>query len=155
MVHFCTGSKHSRLVLATTRFYSSEELFDLVKDRTHSEGVSVEYGPNLFVVIENEQELQLACRMVSADHASYISDADYQQHLSDQAESTHTDKFEKYLADARKARRTARRMNNSGTRACSAPPDEAISTLRGRDHSTRDKTRPTHETPHDASSNSC
>ena len=155
MVNFCIGSNRSRLVLATTRFYPPEELFDMLNHRTTSEGVSVEYGPNLFAVIENEQELRLACRMVAADHASYISEADYQQHLSDQAESAHTDKFEKYLADARKARRTARRMNNAGTRACSAPPDEATSTLRGRDHSTRDKTRPMHETPNDASSNSC
>ena len=153
-MNFSMGLNRSRLVLQTTRFYSPEELFDMVDNLTTCDSVSVEYGPNLFVVIENEQELRFACKMVSSDHASYIPEADYQQHVSDQAESAHTDKFEKYLVDARKARRTARRIKNTATRVSATPPVDTTALLRGRDYLSRHETRPTKETSNDVSSGS-
>ena len=143
MVNFCTGSNRKRLRLALTRFYSPEELFDIVAPLKTSKAVSVEYGPNLFVAVENEHELRFACKMVAHDHASYIPEADYHQHVSDAAESTHTDKFETYLADANKARRAARRHNKSKTRSYSVPPTDTTSVPQGGvcDMSTRTSTR--------------
>ena len=126
MVNFCVGRSRTRLVLTLTHFYSPEELFDIVTPHKNTKRVCVEYGPNLFADIENDHELKFACKMVAYDHASYIPEADYQQHLSDQAESTATDLYETYLADAHKARRHARRHNRTGTRSCSLPRTETI-----------------------------
>ena len=69
--------------------------------------------------------------MVAHDHASYISEADYTQHVSDTAESAHTDKYEAYLAEANKSRRAARRHNKSGTRSCSVPRTDTTPILQG------------------------
>ena len=168
MVNFCTGPTRTRLVLTLTRFYSPEELFDIVTPHKKTKRVCVEYGPNLFVDVENDHELKFACKMVACDHASYIPEADYQQHMSDQAESTETDLYETYLADAHKARRIARRRNKSGTRSCSLPRTETIPVHLGgvRDMKSSTSTRgtsahevstceaATHDVSNDASSNS-
>ena len=130
MFKFCTGLNRSRVVLATTHFYSPEELFDIMDPHTKYSSVSVEYGPNLFIAVENEQELVFACRMIAQDHASYISEEDYQQHVEDQAESAHTDKFEKSITDSRKSRRLARRLVKTGARACSVPLPDTIPAIR-------------------------
>ena len=168
MVNFCTGQTRTRLVLTLTRFYSPEELFDIVTPHKKTKRVCVEYGPNLFVDVENDHELKFTCKMVAYDHASYIPEADYLQHLSDQAESAETDLYETYLADAHKARRLARRQNRTGTRSCSVPLTETIQVPRGgvRDMKSSTSTRgtsahevstceaATHDVSNDASSNS-
>ena len=126
------------MVLTLTHFYSPEELFDIITSKLFNR-LSLEYGPNLFVAIDNEHELKFACEMVAHDHASYISEEDYQQHVRDQDESAHTDKYEKDLTDARKARRIAHRIKKGGSQSCSLPHTETHL----RDHTTSHNTSTT------------
>jgi hypothetical protein len=118
----CYGQTRKRFVLACSRFFSPEEIFNKAVDLYQRGPVSLEYGPNLFQLIETELELQFVCKLVSGDHSSYISDEDYTQHLLCVEESQHTDAYEKELnrGRSRKQRarngRAARKKNNDITR---------------------------------------
>ena len=121
MLNLCTGRTRKRMVLATSRFYSPEELFDFVVRSYNGSALTLEYGPNLYELIENEHELRFACKLLAHEHASYISDEDYEEHLRCIADSNHTDKYEKQLTDSAKCRRT-RRLSKPVDRCSSAPP---------------------------------
>jgi hypothetical protein len=121
MLNLCTGGTRKRMNLATSRFYSPEELFNFVMHSYSGSALTLEYGPNLYELIENEHELRFACKLLAHDHASYISDDDYEEHLRCIADSNHTDKYEKQQADSAKCRRT-HRLAKTTDRCCSAPP---------------------------------
>jgi hypothetical protein len=116
-------------VLATSRFYSPEELFDTVVKTYRSHIVSIEYGPNLYERVEDEHQLRFVCKLVARDHASYIPEQDYIQHIQDTEESAHTDIYEKKLAlIRRKPRPRGRKKQDTNTNAQVKHPPETTST---------------------------
>jgi hypothetical protein len=104
MLNLCEGHARKRFVLASTRFYSDEELIQISINPNRILPLYLEYGPNLYQEIESLEQLRFVCRMVSQDHASYISDDDYTQHKLDTEESAHTAKYERTLLHPRKTR---------------------------------------------------
>ena len=125
----CHGPTHKRFILACSRIYSPEEIFDGVTALNHRGSISLEYGPNLFEWVENDTELQFVCKIVSGDHSSYISDEDHTQHIRDTEDSAHTDAYEKHLAHvmSRKGRSRYRKKNGGRTRGNRSEHKERIS----------------------------
>ena len=93
-MYICHGSRHKRLVLDCSRFYSKEELFRISRETHKGKQTFIEYGPNLYQTISCDTELKLACSMVEGYVASHQSDEDFIEHRRCQIDTAHTTQFE-------------------------------------------------------------
>ncbi|KAJ1471163.1 hypothetical protein T484DRAFT_1753477 [Baffinella frigidus] len=121
------------------------ELFENVIDAQQRGAISFEYGPDLFEWVETEGELKFVCKLVSADHASYISDADQEQHIRDMEDSAHTELYEKTIA--RNRNRKTRARGRTVRRKMTDRTDDGCRGCRNDSRSRRTKGELTDNTP--------
>jgi hypothetical protein len=109
----CKGQKNKRVVLACTRFYSTDELFKIAREPNKQTPLWLEYGPNLYQEIKSDTELRFACALMEGDIDSNQTDEDREQHKRDVRDAADTVSLE----IAMKCRKP--RVKNTEPKICS------------------------------------
>ena len=95
MLFLCKGSSRKRIILACSRFYSSTELFKIARESNRNTPLYLEYGPNLYQPIINDNELRFVCQLLEGDIASYMSPEDCEANRLCVLDSAHTSEYER------------------------------------------------------------
>ena len=117
IMYLCKGPYKTRVYLMTGRFHSNGEIFRYAREPSRHTQIWLEYGPNLYQPIYNDNELRFACHLLQGEVESNISDPDHEQYKRDLADQQHTADYEAQVA---------RMHRNTKTRVKSEPTQKGI-----------------------------
>lgn len=114
MMYLCKGPYKTRIYLMSQRFYCNGEIFRYAREPSRNALLWLEYGPNLYQPIYNDNELRFVCNLLQGVVESNIGDEDHEQYKRDLADQQHTADYEAQVA--RMHRKTKTRVKDETTR---------------------------------------
>lgn len=114
MMYLCKGPYKTRVYLMTSRFHSNGEIFRYAREPSRYTQIWLEYGPNLYQPIYNDNELRFVCNLLQGEVESSLDEKDHEQYKRDLADQQHTADYEAQVA--RMHRTTKTRVKNDPLR---------------------------------------